>query len=73
MYQNNLANVDADILSGASNLAQLDASDNELSDGSLAFVPKGTRSLILTLGGFSMMPFDFIFFMFDCGPSLLER
>ena len=47
VYQNNLANVDADILAGASSLAQLDASNNQLSDGSLAFVPKGTRSFIL--------------------------
>ena len=47
LYQNALASVDQDILSSASELAQLDVSSNKLADGSLAFVPEGMRSLSL--------------------------
>lgn len=39
-YGNMLNSVDKDILAEAKNMAQLDVSDNSLTDGSLAFVPK---------------------------------
>ena len=46
MYGNKLTNVNEDLLAGAANMAQLDMSDNELTDGSLAFVPAGTGSYL---------------------------
>jgi len=40
LYQNNIGSVNKNLLSGASSMAQLDVSENQLSDGSLAFVPE---------------------------------
>ena len=49
LYQNNIGSVNKNLLSGASAMAQLDVSENQLSDGSLAFVPEGKRSPKLNL------------------------